>query len=355
MALDSDPREEIGCLALVEKLEDVLVSAEDKKLKVGSLLSLEAKGETVDFLEQNRDVFAWKVSDMPGIGLGVIIHCMSIKEGALTYERLVNMMFAKQLGRNVEAYVDGMIVKSRLANGHCIDLQETFDTLQKYRMKLNPEKCAFRMQSGKFLGFMINQQGIETNLEKVPTILYMASPRNVHEVQKLTGRLTALNRFLTRSGDKCYPFFQALKRARNFAWSEECEVAFEGIKEHLHTLPALVKQMHDETLSAYLRVSDTANYMAIEKWGFMLVMASRKLHPYFMAHHVVVHTDQPLKQVFKKYDATRRKVKWAMELSQFNIDYTPRTAVKPQALADFINAATGGDIEPPQPDKTTYK
>ncbi|XP_031402528.1 uncharacterized protein K02A2.6-like [Punica granatum] len=178
--------------------------------------------------------------------------------GALTYERLVNMMFAKQLGRNVEAYVDGMIVKSRLANGHCIDLQETFDTLQKYRMKLNPEKCAFRMQSGKFLGFMINQQGIETNLEKVPTILYMASPRNVHEVQKLTGRLTALNRFLTRSGDKCYPFFQALKRARNFAWSEECEVAFEGIKEHLHTLPALVKQMHDETLSAYLRVSDTA-------------------------------------------------------------------------------------------------
>ena len=80
-------------------------------------------------------------------------------------------------------------------------------------MKLNPGKCVFGVASGKFLGFMVSQRGIEANPEKVQVIIYMASPRTVKEVQKLIGRIVALNRFFSRVTDKCLPFFKTLKRA----------------------------------------------------------------------------------------------------------------------------------------------
>ncbi len=111
-----------------------------------------------------------------------------------------------QLGRNDEAYVDDMIVKSRYAKSHCANLTETFATLRKYQMNLNPEKCAFGVESGKFLGFMVIHRGIKANLEKFQTILDMASLKTPHEIQKLTGRLAALNHFLAKSGDKCHLF-----------------------------------------------------------------------------------------------------------------------------------------------------
>ena len=91
-------------------------------------------------------------------------------------------------------------------------------------MKLNPNKCAFRVASGKFLGFMVSQRGIEANLEKVRAILEMTSPKIVKEVQKLTGRIAALNRFVSKAMDKCLPFFKMLKQA--FAWTNKCEKAF---------------------------------------------------------------------------------------------------------------------------------
>ena len=91
-------------------------------------------------------------------------------------------------------------------------------------MKLNPNKCAFRVASGKFLGFMVSQRGIEANLEKVRAILEMTSPKIVKEVQKLTSRIAALNRFASKAMDKCLPFFKILKRA--FAWTNKCEKAF---------------------------------------------------------------------------------------------------------------------------------
>ena len=84
-------------------------------------------------------------------------------------------MFSKQIGRNVKDYVDDMLAKSKEARSHLDDLQETFNTLRKYRMKLNPAKCVFGVSSGKFLGFMVSQQGIEANPEKVKAILDMAS------------------------------------------------------------------------------------------------------------------------------------------------------------------------------------
>ena len=134
-------------------------------------------------------------------------------------------MFNKQIGRNMEVYMDDMLIKSNEELAHLDDLRETFATLKQYQMKLNPGKCVFGVVSGKFLGFMVSQRGIEANPEKVQAILNMASPKIVKEVQKLIGRIAALNRFVSRVTEKCLPFFKTLKQA--FVWTDECEAAFQ--------------------------------------------------------------------------------------------------------------------------------
>ena len=136
-----------------------------------------------------------------------------LKNAGATYQRLVNKMFNKQIGRNMEVYVDDMLVKSREELAHLDDLKETFTTLKPYKMKLNPAKCVFGVALGKFLGFMVSQRGIEANPKKVQAIINMTLLKTVKEVQKLTGRIAALNRFVSRETDKCLPFFKTLKQA----------------------------------------------------------------------------------------------------------------------------------------------
>ena len=136
-----------------------------------------------------------------------------LKNAGATYQRLVNKIFNKQIGKNMEVYMDDMLVKSKEELAHLDDLRETFTTLKQYQMKLNPSKCVFGVVSGKFLGFMVSQRGIEANPEKVQAIINMVSPKTIKEVQKLTGRIAALNRFVSRAMDKCLLFFKTLKRA----------------------------------------------------------------------------------------------------------------------------------------------
>ena len=113
----------------------------------------------------------------------------------------------------MEVYVDDMLVKSKDKPDHLDDLKETFSTLKQYQMKLNPSKCVFGVASRKFLGFMVSQKRIEANPEKVRALLDMASPKTIKEIQKLTRRITALNRFISKETDKCLPFFKTLKQA----------------------------------------------------------------------------------------------------------------------------------------------
>ena len=117
------------------------------------------------------------------------------------------------------------------------DLQETFDTLRQYIMKLNPNKYAFGVSSGKFLGFMVSHRGIEENPDKIQAILDMKPPQNIKEAQSLTGRVAALNRFVSKATDKCLPFFRVLKKA--FEWTDDCQRAFQDLKAYLTTAPLL--------------------------------------------------------------------------------------------------------------------
>ena len=143
-----------------------------------------------------------------------------LKNARTTYQRLMNKMFAHQIRRNVQFYVDDMLVKSLREDKHLSDLQEMFNTLRAYNMKLNPNKCVFGVTAGKFMGFMVSQRGIEVNLEKIQAIMELALLRTVKEVQNLNGKIAALNRFVSRATDKCLPFFRVLKKS--FEWTDEC-------------------------------------------------------------------------------------------------------------------------------------
>ena len=105
-----------------------------------------------------------------------------LKNAGVTYQRLMNKIFANQIRRNVQVYVDDMLVKNWREEDHLKDLEETFGTLRSYNMKLNPSKCAFRVTAGKFLGFMVSQRGIETNPDKIKAIVKMAPLKNVKEM-----------------------------------------------------------------------------------------------------------------------------------------------------------------------------
>ena len=179
-----------------------------------------------------------------------------LKNAGATYQRLVNHMFCPQIGRNVEVYVDDMLVKSLDKGKHLDNLQETFDTLPWYNMKLNPSKCAFGVALGKFLEFMVSHRGIEANLEKIKAILDMKSPQNIKEVQSLTGRVAALNRFVSKATDKCLPFFRVLKKA--FKWTDECQKAFQDLKMYLIAAPLLSPSVMGEELFLYLAVTPHA-------------------------------------------------------------------------------------------------
>ena len=179
-----------------------------------------------------------------------------LKNAGATYQRLVNHMFCPQIGRNVEVYVEDMLVKSLDKGKHLDNLQETFDTLRWYNMKLNPSKCAFGVALGKFLEFMVSHRGIEANLEKIKAILDMKSPQNIKEVQSLTGRVAALNRFVSKATDKCLPFFRVLKKA--FEWTDECQKAFQDLKMYLIAAPLLSPSVMGEELFLYLAVTPHA-------------------------------------------------------------------------------------------------
>ena len=160
-----------------------------------------------------------------------------LKNARATYQRLKNKMFTQQIGRNVQVYVDDMLVKSLRENNHLDDLQETFNTLRSYNMKLNPSKCVFRVTTGKFLGFMVSHRGIEVNSEKVRAIMELEPLRTVKEVQILNGKIPVLNRFISRATDKCLPFFRTLRKS--FKWTDECQKAFEDLKKYLSSPPLL--------------------------------------------------------------------------------------------------------------------
>ena len=125
-------------------------------------------------------------------------------------------MFKPQLGKSIEVYIDDMVVKSKVVFEHMGDLGNIFEIMRKHKLCLNASKCSFGVGSGKFLGYMITHQGIEVNPNQIKAINNLQTPWNPKEVQKLTRMTTALNRFISRSADKCRPFFLLMNKWKGF-------------------------------------------------------------------------------------------------------------------------------------------
>jgi hypothetical protein len=247
-------------------------------------------------------------------------------------------------------------------------LQETFANFRRGGLKLNPEKCVFGVKKGKFLGFLVSTKGIEANPSKIEAVLRMEPPNSRKGAQRLAGRLTSLNRFISRSGERNLPFFEVLKSAKVFQWGPAQQKAFEEPKQYLIDLTTLTPPSSRTPLLLYVAASHTAvsvvlvqekqdgqvkkqapvyfisevlspskkNYTELEKVLYVVLMAYRKLRHYFQAYHIIVPSSQPLQNIMRNREATRRVGKWAAKLNEFTIDYVHRSSIQSQALADFI-------------------
>ena len=258
----------------------------------------------------------------------------------------------------MEVYIDDMLVKSLEAEDHISHLQQAFSTLRKYNMKLNPAKCSFGASSGKFLGYIVTHRCIEANPEQIRAIHSIPSPTSVKEVQKLTGRMAALSRFISRLFDKSHTFSETLKKPKDFELTEKCESALQEFKAYLTTPPLLSKPLLGEVLLLYLAVLEHAisavlvreegtkqlpiyyvskslldaetRYIHLEKLALALMVTARNLRPYFQAHPVVVVTSFPIKLVLHKPEVSGRLAKWAVELGEYDIIFRPATALSPR-------------------------
>ncbi|XP_071697016.1 uncharacterized protein [Rutidosis leptorrhynchoides] len=218
------------------------------------------------------------------------------------YQTWVANPVMDQIGRNLEAYVDDIVIKSHTEEKMLRDIQETFVSLRKINMKLNPKKCTFGVEEGKFLGHIVTERGIKANPKKIQAIEEMKSPASRKDVQRLHGCLAALTRFLSKAAEKSLPFMKVLKSCLNkkdFVWTAEAESAFQEVKQLLKTLPTLTAPKEGETLILYLAVSKEA-------------------------------------QILRRPESSDHLAKWAIELGEYEINFAPRNAVKGQILEDFL-------------------
>ncbi|GAU30269.1 hypothetical protein TSUD_384900 [Trifolium subterraneum] len=248
-----------------------------------------------------------------------------LKNAGATYQRMMNKVFHNEIGDMLEVYMDDMIVKSEEEIDHTLHLKRVFDQARKFNMRFNPEKCTFGVKAGKFL-------------DSSPNLL------------------------------NALPLFKLLRKETNFEWTEECEGALQHLKRALSEPPVLTRPIEGEKLYLYLAVASEAisavlireteqgqkpvyfvsralqgpelRYLQIEKIALAVIMAARKLRYYFLAHSIVVRTDQPVKQLLARPDMVGRMLKWSLELAEFDISFESRKALKAQVLADFVAEIT---------------
>nr|GEY75571.1 hypothetical protein [Tanacetum cinerariifolium] len=319
----------------------------DQKVVVGGSLSDKGRTELCALLKKNLDIFAWQPSDITGVPRSIAEQRLNKREGCppvrqkkrgqapdrtkaiqdrgctvtkmpfglkntgATYQRLMDKAFESQMGRNIEIYVDDLVVKSHTEAKMVRDIEETFQTLRKINMKLNPKKCSFGLVEGVFLGYVITPEGIKPFSDKTTAVLQLSSPQTIKETLK-----------------KC------IKKS-DFRWTTEAEQAFQQLKQHLSALPLLAAPKPQEELIMYLSVTHGAisailmtergtvqtpvyfisralqgpelNYSPMEKLVLSLVFASKRLRRYFQAHPITTFLTKCRAMPHKAYQSQRLK------------------------------------------------
>ncbi|SPT19693.1 unnamed protein product [Triticum aestivum] len=259
--------------------------------------------------------------------------------------RCMQKCLLKQLGRNAHVYVDDIVVKTEKRGTLLEDLKETFANLRRFQIKLNPEKCVFGVPAGQLLGILVSERGIECNPVKIKAIERMEIP---------TGCLASLNRFISRLGEKALPLYRLMKKSTHFEWNDQADQAFHELKKMLTTPPVLAAPTEKEPMLLYIAAT-SRNYPHYEKMCYGVYFAAKKLKPYFQEHPITVVCTAPLAEIIGRRDASDRVAKWAIALAPYTIFYQPRTAIKSQALADFLLDWAETEYLPPAPDSTHWR
>ncbi|GJX11784.1 reverse transcriptase domain-containing protein [Tanacetum coccineum] len=245
----------------------------------------------------------WKVESLSGFRLKCFLDAYKA-----TYQRLVDKVFSDQIGRNLKAYDDDMVIKSISEDDMLKDIHETFKKFQSINMKLNPKKCSFGVEEGPFLGHLITKKGIRANPSKIKAVIELEQPKTLKDIQSLNGKLAALSQFLSRGAERSLPFFKILKSCtdkKSIQWTQEVKESLQKMKKFMEILPTLTAPMKGESLTMYLTASTESigaslfakrdkrqlpiyfvsrvlqrvklNYPALEKLILALVHATRRL------------------------------------------------------------------------------
>ncbi|KAA3466637.1 RNA-directed DNA polymerase (Reverse transcriptase), Ribonuclease H [Gossypium australe] len=256
-------------------------------------------------------------------------------------------------------------------------LRKLFLRLRKFQVKLNLAKCTFGARSGKLLGFIVNEKGIEVDPDKVKAIQELPLPRTQREVRGFLGRLNYIARFISQLTERCDPIFRLLKKHNPGTWDEECQKTFDKVKQYLSNAPVLTPPHPDKPLILYLTVLDNSmgcvlgqhdesgkkekaiyylskkftecetRYSPIEKLCCALIWTTRRLRQYMLYHTTwLISKLDPLKYMMESTALNGRMAKWQILLFEFDIVYVNQKAVKRSAIADFLASRALEDYEP---------
>ncbi|GJU26309.1 reverse transcriptase domain-containing protein [Tanacetum coccineum] len=256
-ALISGPEEtSLATKPIIEERVKIAINPEypEQIVMIGSTLTEKGRNKLCGLLQHNLEIFSWKPTDMTGVPR----HIFGLRNAGATYQRLVDKAFHKQIGRNLEVYVDDLVIKSLMEDEIVKDIEETFKTLREINMKLNPKKCTFGVEEGMFLGYKVNSKGLKVCPDKVDAVLSLLTLKCLKDVQKLNGKFASLNRFLAKSAEKSLPFFKTLKKCTkksDLHWTTEAEEPFKQMKQLIAKLPMLTAPMEKEELIMYLVVA----------------------------------------------------------------------------------------------------
>jgi hypothetical protein len=279
-----------------------------------------------------------------------------LKNVGATYQRMMQNCLKSQIGRNIQVYIDNVVITTRKEESLISDLVETFDNLNRYKLKLNPTKCSFGVSTGQLLGFQVSARGIEANSEKIQAVLTMRKPTKLHDVQKLAGRVATLSQFVARLGEKALPFYAFMKKSDDkFEWTEGADVAFAQFKKVLSIPLVFVTQKEKEPLLLYIAATHRVvsivlvverteegkshgvqrpvyfiskvlsptkkRYPHYQKLAYSVFTTARKLRQYFVMHPIIVVNEAPLSNILNNPSATGCVSLWGIELSPLDITY----------------------------------
>ncbi|KAA3465162.1 RNA-directed DNA polymerase (Reverse transcriptase), Ribonuclease H [Gossypium australe] len=381
-----------------KELVEIVSLGEGKELKIGANITAETKQDLIKLLQEFKDVFAWdlnKASSKDNFPLPHIdtlvdntagyslfsfmdgfsgynqikmhpedmekttfitmwgtfcykVMSFGLKNAGATYQRAMVTLFHDMMHKEIEVYMDDMIAKSKTEEEHVQILRKLFLRLRKFQLKLNPSKCTFGARSGKLLGFVVSEKGIEVDPDKVKAIQELSPPRTQKEVRGFLGILNYIARFIAQLTEKCDPIFRLLRKHN----PDRPLILYLSVFEN--SMGCVLGQ-HDESGKKeraiyYLSKKFTeckTRYSPIEKLCCALIWTTRRLRQYILYHTTwLISKLDPLKYMMESTALDGRITRWQILLSEFDIVYINQKAVKGSAIADFLASRALEDYEP---------